>query len=65
MSSCVIVLAEVDKGRGGNVDILLETGMRGHRHLGLERAAMSSRGGGYRMAVCVDVALQTVPGLRA
>lgn len=64
MTSCVVVLAEVDEGRDGDAGILLERGMRGHRHLGLGRAALSSRGG-YRMAVCVNVALQTVPGFRA
>lgn len=38
--------------------------MRGHRRLGLGRAEPSSLGE-YRMAVCADVALQTVPGFRA
>jgi hypothetical protein len=64
VSSCVIVLAELGKRRDGDVDILLERGMRGHRRLGLGRAEPSSLGE-YRMAVCVDVALQTVPGFRA
>lgn len=38
--------------------------MRGHRRLGSGRAEPSSLGE-YRMAVCVVVALQTVPGFRA
>ncbi len=38
--------------------------MRGHPRLDLERAELSSLGE-YRMAVCVDVALKTVPGSQA